>query len=171
MFARCVAVALLFSCGLAAAAPAEEYQFAEIVKFTDFDDLEIKLDGKAHKAFLVGLRPIRETVKGKKEQDRVRNTALAEFKKSELVAQVVTRRGEVLGLSIDAYAHRKHGFHRDWDPSKYPYCCWTGWGAYNFNTYFLYTKLTTFQDNFGENKLYRTQFVEVVKKIEGKDKK
>lgn len=168
--AGCAAAAVLFAIGVASAAPyAGEWQSAEIVTFTDFDDLEVKLDGKVHKAFLVGLRPIRESVKGKEEQKRVRDAALAELKKSELSAQIVTRRGESVGLSIDTFAHMKHGFAHEWDPKKYPYC-WSGWGAYNFNVYFLDAKTTTFEDNFGENKHWREYFAQAVKRIEAKNK-
>jgi hypothetical protein len=37
-----------------------------------------------------------------------------------LFAQVVTKQGETLGLSIDAFGHRKHDFDHPWDPNKYP---------------------------------------------------
>lgn len=171
MFARlavCVTAVFLFAPTIAPAAPyAGEWQSVEIVKFTDFDDLEVKLGVKNHKAFLVGLTPIRESVKGKEEQQRAREAALDLLKKSELSAQVVTPRGEVLGLSIDAFAHEKHGFSHEWDPNKYPYC-WSGWGAYNYNVYFLYTKATTYQDNFGENDHWREYFAQAVKKISAK---
>jgi hypothetical protein len=166
-----VAGAILLALGVAAAAPhAGEWQSAVVVRFTDFDDLEVKLDGMAHQAFFVGLRPIRETTRGKERQERARSAVWAQLKKSELFAQVVTKRGEALGLSLDAFAHRRHGFDHSWDPNQYPYC-WSGWGAYNFNTYFLYTKVTTFQDNLGENKAWREYFAQALKKIEGKDKK
>ena len=65
--------------------------------------------------------------------------------------------GERVGLSIDAFLHRKHGFDHPWEPQKYPYC-WTGWGAYNFNTYFLHAKTTTYLDNFGDNQPWRERF-------------
>ena len=162
---------LLLGLGIASAAPqGGEWQPAEIVTFTDFDDLEVKLDGKAHKAFFVGLRPIRETTKGKEQQERVQDAVRAKLKKCELFAQVVTRHGDVLGLSIDAFSHRKNGFDHPWDPSKYPYC-WSGWGAYNFNVYFLYSRAATYQDNFGPNKHWREYFAQAIKKIEEKDKK
>jgi len=164
-----VAGLVLLAVGVVSAAPhAGEWQSAEIVTFTDFDDLDVDLGGKSHKAFFVGLRPIRETTAGMVEQERVRNAVLTELKKSELFAQVVTKRGDILGLSIDAFAHRKHGFEHPWDPNKFAYC-WSGWGAYNFNTYFLHTKVTTWQDNFGENKTWRDYFAQAVKKIEQKD--
>ncbi len=166
-----VAGAVLLALGSASAAPhAEDWQSAEIVKFTDFDDLEVKLDGKTHKAFFVGLRPIRETTAGKEQQERARNAVRAELKKSELFAQVVTRRGVLLGLSIDAFAHRRHGFPHPWDPNKYP-SCWSGWGAYNFNVYFLHTKAAMFQDNFGENKHWREYFAQAARRIEGPARK
>jgi hypothetical protein len=165
-----VTVTVFLAPGAACAAPrAGDWRTAEIVAFTDFDDLEVKLDGQTHHAFLVGLRPIRETTEGREQQDRARKAVEAQLKRSELFAQVVTKRGKTLGLSIDAFAHRKHGFDHPWDPSKYPYC-WSGWGAYNFNAYFLYTRATTFQDNFGENRHWSEYFAEAVKKIEGKDK-
>ena len=170
-FTGSVAGTVLLALGVTSAAPhAGEWRSAEIVTFTDFDDLEVKLDGKAHKAFLVGLRPIGETTEGKEQQERARDAAWAELKNSELFAQVVTKWGETLGLSIDAFAHKKHGFDHPWDPNKYPYC-WSGWGAYNFNVYFLYTRATALQDNFGENKHWREYFGQAVKKIEAKDKK
>lgn len=167
--AACV---IVLAFGVAAATgPLGDWKSAEIVTFNDFDDVAVKLDGKAHKAFLVGLRPIRESVKGKEEQERARNVVRAKFKKSELSAQIVTRRGEVLGLSIDAFAHRKHGFDHECDPSMYPYCGWTGWFAYNFNSYFVFTGAATFQDNFGDNKYLRAHFPRAVKKSDTKDKK
>jgi hypothetical protein len=162
--------AVLLALGVAAAAPqAGDWQSAEVVRFTDFDDLEVKLDGTPHKTFLVGLRPLRETVEGKAKQERARDAVRAELKKSELFAQVVTRRGDRVGLSLDAFAHKKNGFDHPWDPSKYPYC-WSGWGAYNFNVYFLATRATTFQDNFGENKPWREHFARAVEKLKEKDK-
>jgi hypothetical protein len=76
MFGRigvCAAATLLFALGIApAAAQGGQWQSAEIVTFNDFDDLQVNLDGKAHKAFLVGLRPIRETIEGKEQQERAR---------------------------------------------------------------------------------------------------
>jgi hypothetical protein len=165
-----VAATVLLVCGSAVAAPhAENWQAVEIVAFRDFDDLDVKLDGKPHKAFLVGLKPIRETAKGKERQKQLRDAVLAQFKKSALFAQVVTRRGEAVGLSIDAFAHHGHGFDHPWDPVKYPYC-WTGWGAYNFNSYFLYTKTARYQDNLGDNKDWKARFEQVVCRMEGADR-
>lgn len=170
-FVGCVIITLLACPRVASAAPhAGDWQLAEIVAFTDFDDLEVKLDGTTCKAFLVGLRPIRESTEGKERQKRARKAVQTQLKQSELFTQVVTKRGEVLGLSIDAFSHRRHGFDHPWDPNKYPYC-WSGWGAYNFNTFFLYTKTTTFQDNFGENNHWREYFAQAVKNIERKNKK
>jgi hypothetical protein len=155
-------LAVVASTGLAAlgsisAAPnASDWKRLEIVRFGDFNDLEVKLDGKTHAAFLVGLRPIRDSEVEKEQQQQIRSAALARLKHSELFARIVTKRGEVLGLSVDAFAHKKHGFEHPWEPERYPYC-WSGWGAYNFNAYFLHTKVTTFQDNFGENESWRGQ--------------
>jgi hypothetical protein len=166
-----LAGAILLSLGAASAAPLTgNWQAAQILSFRDFDDVDVKLDGEVHKAFLVGLRPIRESRRRSGEQERVRNAVRTMLEKSELFAQVMTRRAEVVGLSVDAFAHRKHGFDHPWDPSKYPYC-WTGWGAYNFNAYFLYAKVTTFQDNFGENKHWRERFSQAFKELEGNGKK
>jgi hypothetical protein len=164
MFGRCTAcVAGIVILALGAASAAQDagpWQSAEIVTFTDFDNLEVKLDGQKYKAFLVGLRPLRETIQGKDEQDRLRKSVLAKLRKNSLSARVITKRGEVVGLSIDAFGHHKNDFDHPWDPGEYPYC-WTGWFAYNFNTYFLYTKTTRFQDNFGDNTLWRDKFAEV----------
>ncbi|HJZ58528.1 MAG TPA: hypothetical protein VKE74_26540 [Gemmataceae bacterium] len=145
-----------------------DWQPAEVVAFTDFDDLEVKLGGKAHKAFLVGLRPLREGDKDRLEQ--LRKDVPAKLKKNALWARVVTTRGEAVGLSVDAFVHHTNDFGHGWDPAKYPYC-WSGWGAYNLNAYFLHAGLTKPADNFGRNDRFREQFAEVVKKIEGKDKK
>jgi hypothetical protein len=145
-----------------------EWQPVEVVKFTDFDDLEVKLDGKAHKAFLVGLRPLREGDKNRLEQ--LRKDVLAKLKKNALWARVVTTQGEAVGLSVDAFSHHTNDFGHGWDPNKYPYC-WSGWGAYNFNAYFLHAGMTKPADTFGRNDRYRERFAEVVKKIEGKDEK
>ncbi len=137
----------------------QEWQRAEIVTFTDFDELEVKLDGMAHKVFLVGLRPIRENKQGMEQQERSRNAVAARWKNVELFAKVVTKHGEKLGLSLDAFVHhtKKHGFDHPWDPNKYPYCK-TGWGAYNFNLYFLHVNTAEYQDNFGENQSWQEFF-------------
>jgi hypothetical protein len=37
----------------------------EIVRFTDFDDVQVKLDGKEMKAFFAGLRPLRGEVRSR----------------------------------------------------------------------------------------------------------
>jgi hypothetical protein len=120
------------------------------------------------KAFLVGLRPLREG--GKDRLEQLRKVALAKLKGNALSARVVTTRGEAVGLSVDAFTHHANDFGHPWDPNKYPYC-WSGWGAYNLNAYFLHAGVTKFKDDFGRNDRYREQFAEVVKKIEGKDKK
>ena len=145
-----------------------DWQPVEVVKFADFDDIEVKLDGKARKAFLVGLRPLREGDKDRAEQ--LRKGVLAKLKGNALSARVVTARGEAVGLSVDAFAHQANDFGHGWDSAKYPYC-WSGWGAYNLNAYFLHERVTTFADTFGRNDRYREQFAEVVKKIEAKGKK
>ena len=163
---------------LAAGSLAEEtgpWQAMELVAFTDFDDLEVVLTnladlkarrrGTKHKAFLVGLRPIREPIKGKGRQDRVRKEVAAKMRKSTLSARVVTRRGKVVGLSVDTFVHHKNDFGHRWGPGRYPYC-WSGWGAYNFNAYFLSTGVTRHLDNFGRNDRFREQFTKVVKRIE-----
>jgi hypothetical protein len=68
--------------------------------------------------------------------------------------------------------HHKNDFGHPWDPNKYTYC-WSGWGAYNLNTYFLQTKRTTFVDKLGDRedyKNYREIFRQAIKKIETKEK-
>ncbi len=145
-----------------------DWQAVEVVTFTDFDDLEVKIGSTTHKAFLVGLRPLREGDKDRVEQ--LRKDVLAKFKKNALSARVVTTHGEAVGLSVDAFTHHANDFGHEWDPNKYPYC-WSGWGAYNFNAHFLHTGVTTFADTFGRNDRYREQFAEVVKKIDAKAKK
>ncbi|HJZ53760.1 MAG TPA: hypothetical protein VKE74_02320 [Gemmataceae bacterium] len=97
-----------------------DWQPVEVVAFTDFDDLEVKLSGKAHKAFLVGLRPLREGDKDRLEQ--LRKDVLAKLKKNALWARVVTTRGEAVGLSVDAFTHHPNDFGHGWDPNKYPEC-------------------------------------------------
>ena len=143
------------------------WQAAELVAFKDFDDLEIKLEGQTRPAFLVGLKPFHETVKEKKERDALAKDVEARLRRNALSARVVTRQGERLGLSLDTFMHHKHDFNHPWNPGAYPYC-WSGWGAYNFNAYFLYTKTTTFLDNFGKNAIYRERFGEARKAIEAK---
>ena len=145
-----------------------DWQGVEVVTFTDFDDLEVKIGGKAQRAFLVGLRPLRDGDKDRVEQRR--KEVLAKLKGNALSARVVTTRGEVVGLSVDAFTHRANDFAHGWDPNEYPYC-WSGWGAYNLNAYFLRARLTAFADTFGRNDRYREQFAEGVKKVEAKDKK
>src|SRR5262245_25311764 len=135
-----VAAAVLLAVAVASAGEdAGPWRSAEIVTFNDFDDLEVKLDGKAQKAFLVGLRPLREAVKDKDQQERLRKDIVAKLRKNDLFARVITRRQGVPGLSVDTFVHHKHDFDHEWNPGAYPYC-WSGWFAYNFNTYFLYTK-------------------------------
>src|SRR5262249_60568955 len=93
---------------------------AQVVGFTDFDDLEVKLDGKTYKAYLVGLRPLREG--GKDRLEETRKNVLARLRKNALSARVVTARGEAIGVSVDAFAHHKNDFRHAWDPAQYPYC-------------------------------------------------
>ncbi len=138
-----------------------------MIESADFDDLEVRLAGEPRKAFLVGLRPMRESAAGMEEHERLRKAVHDQLKKCELFAQVVTRRGEALGISLDAFAHKRHGFEHGWDPVAYPYCG-TGWGAYNFNLYFLHAGFTEFEDNFGENETRRKRFAELLGKIEEK---
>jgi hypothetical protein len=145
-----------------------DWQATEVVKFTDFDDLEVKISGKAQKAFLVGLRPLREGDKDRVE--RLREDARAKLKGNALFARAVTARGEAVGLSVDAFVHHTNDFGHGWDPNKYPYC-WSGWGAYNLNAYFLHAGVAACADTFGRNDRYREQFAEVVKRIDAKDKK
>ena len=167
----------------AAAGPSPEetatWQGMELVAFRDFDDLEVVLTdhdeleagrrGAKHKAFLVGLRPISDAVKDKDRQDRVRKEVADKMRKSTLWARVVTRRGNAVGLSVDTFGHHKNDFGHEWNPAKYPYC-WSGWGAYNFNAYFLSTGVTKPADNFGRNDRFRDEFTKVVKIIRAKQK-
>jgi hypothetical protein len=82
---------------------------------------------------------------------------------------VVTTRNEAVGLSVDAFMHHKNDFDHLWDPNAYPYC-WSGWGAYNLNAWFLHVGVTRPLDNFGGNGRYRVQFGGVVKTIENQRK-
>jgi hypothetical protein len=68
--------------------------------------------------------------------------------------------------------NHKNDFGHPWDPNKHT-CCWSGWGAYNLNTYFLQTKRTTSVDKLGDSedyKNYRKIFRQAIKKIETKEK-
>jgi len=145
----------------------------EVVKFTDFDDVQVKLDGKETKAFFAGLRPIRETVKDEEKLSRLRTEITAKLRKNALSARILTKKdAPVVGLSVDAFTHHKNDFDHPWDPNDHPYC-WSGWGAYNLNTYFLWTKTTTFVDRLGDSedyRYYREHLREAVKKIEAKEK-
>jgi len=162
-----LAATFLFAVGSISAQPgAGPWQSAVITAFTDFDDLEVKLDGTTQRAFLVGVRPIREVVTSNDQQERLRKSVIAKLQKNALSARVITKKGKVVGLSIDAFMHHKNDFDHAWNPNEYSYC-WSGWGAYNFNTYFLQTQTTSFQDNFGENKDWREKFAEVVCKMRG----
>jgi hypothetical protein len=167
--------ALLF--GLVVARAGDEKQSwygVEIVRFTDFDDVQVKLNGKESKAFLVGLRPLRETFKGKEQLERLRTEITAKLQNNALSARILTKKdADVVGLSVDTFMHHKNDFGHAWDPNKYSYC-WSGWGAYNFNTYFLHTKTTTFLDRLGDSEnyqSYRESFRQAVKKVEAKEKK
>ena len=141
----------------------EPAQPAEVVGFTDFDDMEVKIDGKPYKAFLVGLSPLGDGDKARLE--KLRKIALVKLQKNALSTRLVTRRGDAIGLSVDTFMHHKNDFGHPWDPGAYPYC-WSGWGAYNLNAWFLHTSMTTPQDNFGGNERYREQFADVVKNID-----
>src|SRR5262245_21327647 len=146
----------------------------EIVSFTDFDEVNVKLDGKETKAFFAGLRPLRETAKDKDQIERLRTQITTKLRKNALSARILTKKNaDVVGLSVDAFVHEKNDFGHPWNPNQYPYC-WSGWGAYNLNTYFLHAKTTTFVDRLGDRddyKTYRDSFLQAVKKIEGKEKK
>jgi hypothetical protein len=166
--------ALLFGFVVARAGDDTQSWYAvEIMTFTDFDDVQVKLDGKETKAFLVGLRPLRETVKEKEQLERLRTEVTAKLRKNSLSARILTEdNAKVVGLSVDAFMHHKNDFGHAWDPAKYTYC-WSGWGAYNLNTFFLQTKTTTFVDNLGDSedyKNYREVFRQAVKKIETQEK-
>jgi len=130
--------------------------------------MEVKLDGKSCKAFLVGLRPLREAWENKKERERIQKEIYATLKESKLFVSVVTKTCDIVRLSLDTFARNKHGFNHDWDPNKYPYCA-TGWGAYNFNLYFLHRVFTTPHDNFGDNKAFEDFFHELERKKRNRD--
>src|SRR5688572_19448351 len=106
-----VAFTFLLAFGIASAQPpVGPWQPVEIATFTDFDDLEVKIDGKVRKAFLVGLRPLRETVEGKEQQDRLRKAVLSKLQQNALFARIITRREEAVGLSIDAFMQHRNDF-------------------------------------------------------------
>jgi len=173
-FVGALAGSLLFGAVLVLAGEdAPSWHAVEIVAFTDFDDLQVKLDGTVHKAYLAGLRPLRETVKDKVQRERLGQDIAAKLKKNRLFARILTTPGaEAVGLSADTFQHHKNDFAHGWDPNKYQYC-WSGWGAYNLNTYFLHARTTNFLDNLGDReaeKNYREWFRQAVKAIEAKDK-
>lgn len=158
---RCFAVtaAILLTLGSASASDQTgHWQSTEIVAFTDFDDLQVKLDGKQHKAFLVGLRPLRETA-DKDQLDKLRKAVLDKLRINSLSARVVTKRGEAVGLSLDTFMHHKNDFNHPWRNGGDCFYGWTGWGAYNFNSYFLQMKTAGFLDNCGKNERYREQLI------------
>ena len=117
----------------------------------DFDDLHVAIDGERHNAFLIGLRPLRDIGISKCRQKRLREIALDYFRKSDLSCRIIERRGDRVGIMVDAFSHMEHPFTEKWDPAQYPWCR-TGWGAYNFNLYFLHLKLTQFEENFDVKK-------------------
>lgn len=167
--------ALLFAFVVARAGDdTQSWHSLEIVTFTDFDDVQVKLNGKETKAFLAGLRPLRETVKEKDQLVRLRKEITAKLQKNALSARILTKKNaEVVGLSVDTFMHHRNDFGHPWDPNMYSYC-WSGWGAYNFNTYFLHTKTTTFLDKLGDSEnyqSYRESFRKAVKTVEAKEKK
>lgn len=135
-----------------------EWQGLEVAAFRDFDDLEVTLGGQKRTAFLVGLRPLGD------KAGKVRKDVLTKLEKNTLFARVVTTRGATVGLSVDTFMHHTNDFGHPWDPKTYPYC-WSGWGAYNLNAYFLHTRVTTFADTFGRNDRFREQFAGVVKAL------
>jgi hypothetical protein len=131
-----IVVAVLTLATVRAAPHAGDWKSVEIVSFKDFDDIEVRLDGKPCKAFLVGLRPLREAWKNKEERERLWKEVLAELKLSKLSAQVVVKQGETVGLSLNIFfVPNKRSFNHEWDPINYPYCA-TGWGAYNIQPVF-----------------------------------
>ena len=144
-----------------AAEPIPDWRRVEVVAVEGFGDLAVRLDGgEVRRAFLVGLRPIPPEVGfrplGKEhvedQRTRIANKVMKHLASADLFARVVIEQGGKLGLSIDAFSHKRHGFPHVWDPRKYPYCN-TGWGAYNFNLYFLEQGYTTFLDNIGDNEV------------------
>lgn len=145
----------------AAEPPSPEWQSVEVVAVQGFDDLTVRFEsGEERRAFLVGLRPIPPELgfvpPGKEhfvdERIRTAQKVLEHLKSADLFAQVVTEQDGKLGLSIDAFSHHRHAFPHPWDPRRYPYCN-TGWGAYNFNLYFLEQGYTTFLDDLGDHEL------------------
>jgi hypothetical protein len=121
-----IVVAVLILATVRAAPHTGDWKSAEVVSFKDFDDMEVKLDGKPCKAFLVGLRPLREAWKNKEERERIQKEIYAALKESKLSASVVTKKCDIVGLSLDTFARNKHGFDHEWDPNKYPYCATDG---------------------------------------------
>ena len=151
-----------------ARSPASGWKRLELISFKDFDDIVVKLDGEERNAFLIGLRPIRQGKANKERQEGIRKEVLAELEKAELFGSVAIEKGRKVGLSIDAFSHRKHGFQHDWDPQKYPWCL-TGWGAYNFNLYFVHRQFSTYEENFGDSRPWKDLFAKVVQE-KSKDK-
>lgn len=146
---------------ISAAEPIPDWRPVEVVAVEGFDDLAVRLDGgEVRRAFLAGLRPIPPEVGfrplGKEhvedERTRIARKVMKRLASADLFARVVTEQEGKLGLSIDAFSHKRYGFEHVWDPRKYPYCN-TGWGAYNFNLYFLDQGYTTFLDNIGDNEV------------------
>jgi hypothetical protein len=128
----------------------------EVVTFRDFDDLDVRLGGRQCRAYLVGLRPLGSG--DDTSRARVRKEAAAVLAKAGLSAQLVTKRGSAVGLSIDLFPHLgKPGPDQGWNPQRYGYCA-TGWGAYNLNLYFLHMRWTKYEDNFGELPSWRKVF-------------
>jgi hypothetical protein len=150
---------------LTAALQAQPWRPVEIVAFRDFDDLEVRIDGRTRPAFLVGLRPLRDTIPDMKAQQRATAAVAARCNNAELFAKVVTTKDDRLGLSLDSFSTtKKTGFDHRWDPATYPYCK-TGWGAYNFNLYFLHAQTASYHDNFGDNAHWREFFSGVVEEL------
>ena len=114
------ALASVALCGVSVAWPDDiAWHGVEIVKFTDFDDVLVKLDGKETKAFLAGLRPLRETIKEKEQLECLRAEITAKLRKNALSARILTKKNaEVVGLSVDAFMHHKNDFDHPWNPNR-----------------------------------------------------
>src|SRR5215203_3893389 len=70
----------------------QSWHGVKIVCFTDFDDVQVKLDGKEAKAFFAGLRPLRQTIKEKEQLTRLRTEITAKLRKNALSARILTKK-------------------------------------------------------------------------------